>query len=86
MKMLKYSPNTAMLLGAMLSGGDVMALAKSMVEKQDANKQKEVTMSDECGCDLCQCFGEGECDRHTENCDHCNSGKDSNCCPWLEEI
>jgi len=39
-----------------------------------------------CKCDLCSCFGQGECDRHTEDCEHCNSGKDSEDCPWLRNI
>ena len=34
------APRTMMLLGAALSGGDVMALAKKMVEKDLTNDQK----------------------------------------------
>ena len=40
----------------------------------------------ECGCDLCQCFGQGNCLEHDEQCDHCNSGLDASDCEWLRDI
>lgn len=46
----------------------------------------DAMLENECNCDLCQCFGEGECKRHEENCDHCNSGKSHEDCDWLAEI
>ena len=47
-----------------------------------------VPEGEECQCDLCQCFGYGECYDHKMNCDFCNGGNDDDGldCPWLEEI
>ncbi len=43
--MLEHSPRTAMLLGAILSGGDIMELAKRMVEKDLTNSKDRVLLS-----------------------------------------
>lgn len=39
-----------------------------------------------CECDLCNCFGQGNCELHEADCKHCNSGKDPKDCPWLADI
>lgn len=50
------------------------------------NRQQVVEAKpDDCNCDLCQCFGQGNCQKHEENCEHCNENKEGNC-PWLEDI
>ena len=43
---------------------------------------------DFCTCDLCDCFGQGECERHAKHCQHCNNGGVSSSmeCPWLASI
>jgi len=38
MRMLEHSPNTAMLLGAVLSGGDALAFADAIKETHDGSK------------------------------------------------
>lgn len=39
-----------------------------------------------CECDLCDCFGAGECARHKRECEHCNEGGRPSDCPWLLDI
>jgi hypothetical protein len=43
-----------------------------------------------CECDLCQCFGTGECADHDENCPQCNDPEwvagNHGTCDWCEEI
>ena len=33
----------------------------------------------ECECDLCDCFGQGACVEHDNNCEHCREGRDGLC-------
>jgi hypothetical protein len=39
---IDYSPRTALILGAVLSGGDAMALAKQLVRNDESDKLKVV--------------------------------------------
>lgn len=41
------APRTMMLLGAMMSGGDALALAKKMVENDLTSSKDEVVLSSE---------------------------------------
>jgi len=41
----------------------------------------------ECECDLCQCFGTGECIAHDKNCPQCNDPDwDGDTCDWCADI
>lgn len=43
MLFLEHSPNTAMIMGAVLSGGDAMALARRLCDAQQPNNAGDST-------------------------------------------
>lgn len=54
-------------------------------ERERIEQLREEAKS-QCQCDLCQCFGQGNCIAHEEECDHCNNGGDPSECQWLLDI
>lgn len=55
-------------------------------EERERHERWRAEQEELCDCDLCQCFGQGNCVDHENNCDHCNNGGDCRDCEWLRDI